>query len=227
MAETSSSAIGTYGEGVKWLVGLSASVVAGAFLHLKEIDGQPLYLRILIAAALILFFVSIWSGINYLLWLNAVGADRERIKESREELRGSVTEKEKLELERRIDRSKGRIGVSETAMPPWHQLYTYTFAGGLAISMLSITLALIVAPTPRGEPQSEKNPSLSKNEVAIAPTSRFHLGYSAVHQTSHGKEAHTFLVDDQTGRIWQMMCMSKDEVTFKQVHRTDENIPTK
>lgn len=222
MAETSNSAIVIYGEHVKWLVGLSTTAVAGGFLHLREIEEQTFQLRLLMAVALILFLVSIWGGTNYLLWLNAVGADKERIKESSDELLRSVTEEKEIEIQKKINERKARIGRAEKAMPSWHKLYTFTFAGALAFSTLFISLALLVYQAPTSATHSEQNPSSSKSEVQIAPTSRYHLVYSAVHQTGHGKEAHTFLLDDQTGIMWQMMCVGKNEVTFKQVQRIGE-----
>jgi hypothetical protein len=217
MTETSGGAIATYGEGVKWLVGISASAVAGGFLHVKEIEEQSLVFRVLIAGAMLLFSISIWGGINYLLWLNALGGHKERIRENREELlRASVIDGEKAELQDGIDRSKARIRLSEKTMPSWHRLYTFTFVGGLMIATVSICFALIYrAPMNAVQNRSEEK---STNQVQPNPAPRFHLAYSAVHQTAHGKEAHTFLLDDQTGSLWQMICVGKDdEVAFRPV----------
>ena len=62
--------------------------------------------------------------------------------------------------------------------------------------------------------------SLSDGAQTIKPslttTSQFAITYSAVHQTNHGREAHTFLIK-ATGDVWQMECPKGDLVTFKPV----------
>lgn len=56
--------------------------------------------------------------------------------------------------------------------------------------------------------------------------SRYAVTYSAVHQTNHGREAHTFLVDETTGNLWQMRCTPDDSVEFKGIQR-DGKTPAK
>lgn len=63
--------------------------------------------------------------------------------------------------------------------------------------------------------------------VTPAPAAaRYAVAYSAVHQTNHGREAHTFLVEETTGNLWQMRCTPDESVEFKGVQR-DGALPAK
>jgi hypothetical protein len=42
--------------------------------------------------------------------------------------------------------------------------------------------------------------------VAVAVPLRFTITQSAVHKPRKGMEAHTFLLNQQTGEVWQMVC---------------------
>jgi len=61
--------------------------------------------------------------------------------------------------------------------------------------------------------------------VAGPPPARYAITYSAVHQTNHGREAHTFLVDETTGHLWQMRCTTDDTAQFKRIQREGESVP--
>jgi hypothetical protein len=54
---------------------------------------------------------------------------------------------------------------------------------------------------------------------ALPGPSRFAVAYSAVHQTNHGREAHTFLINESTGELWQMVCAPDGTVAFTQIQR--------
>jgi hypothetical protein len=40
---------------------------------------------------------------------------------------------------------------------------------------------------------------------------------SAIHQTAHGREAHTFLLDQEKGALWIMICAKRGTVEFRRV----------
>jgi hypothetical protein len=51
---------------------------------------------------------------------------------------------------------------------------------------------------------------------------RYTMTQSAVHRTAHGMQAHTFLLNQQTGAVWQMICDQKGNVVaFQRVKRLD------
>ncbi|HLH04309.1 MAG TPA: hypothetical protein VKX25_16210 [Bryobacteraceae bacterium] len=224
MAESSGSAIATYGDGVKWLVGISAAALGGAFLHVKEINEQPLAVRVVIAIAVVAFLVSIWGGVNYLLWLNGMAASKERIRESTEKLQSETAEDKRNELHAKIEKQERRIAKAESTMPTWHRIYTIAFSAALLIATAGLCFAVIRAHDENkpGAPPSE-NSTEKKTPADPASLARFHIVYSAVHQTGHGREAHTFLMDDQTGAVWQMVCSGKDAVAFRLVERTGQS----
>jgi hypothetical protein len=63
-----------------------------------------------------------------------------------------------------------------------------------------------------------------KAEFAQVP-SHFAVTYSAVHQTNHGREAHTFLIDQSTGDVWQMICAPDGTVAFNPIQRRSAALP--
>jgi hypothetical protein len=223
VAESSGSAIATYGEGVKWLVGISTAAVGGAFLHAKEIEELAVEFRVLVAVALFLFFVSIWGGVNYLLWLNALGADKERIRENLEKLQSETIAEKRTELQSRIDRSEKRTAKAEKTMPSWHRLYTFAFAGAMLIATGALCSVLLRSQTVAKPMKKSAHLSCCNRPSEERPLAgaRFQIVYSAIHQTGHGKEAHTFLLDDETGMLWQMVCAGNDAVALRLVQRID------
>jgi hypothetical protein len=56
----------------------------------------------------------------------------------------------------------------------------------------------------------------------LSPASpHYEVTYSANHRTSHGRETHTFLLNQATGEIWQMVCSADGKVEFRQLRRLD------
>jgi hypothetical protein len=224
VAEASGSAIATYGDGVKWLVGISAAALGGAFLHVKEINEQPPAVRVVIAIAIVAFFVSIYGGVNYLLWLNGLAASKERIRESNEKLQSETDKGKRNELQAHVEKQERRIARAESTMPTWHRIYTIAFSSALLVATFALCCAVIAGhdeKKPAAPPPEDSTERKASAEPA--PLARFHIVYSAVHQTGHGREAHTFLIDDQTGKLWQMVCSGKDAVAFRLVERTGAN----
>jgi hypothetical protein len=56
-----------------------------------------------------------------------------------------------------------------------------------------------------------------------SPPAHYEMVYSAVHHTRHGQEAHTFLLDQTTGDLWQMVCSVDGVVSFRRIRRLDVN----
>jgi len=53
------------------------------------------------------------------------------------------------------------------------------------------------------------------------PPSHYAVAYSAVHQTHHGREAHTFLIEESKGDLWMMECAPNGAVSFNRIQRDD------
>lgn len=70
MADSIQDAAAGYIDAVKWIVGISAALLAGVFLHPELIAGWPTWGRLFLVLAVLLLGASICGGVVYLLWLN-------------------------------------------------------------------------------------------------------------------------------------------------------------
>ena len=226
----------SYGEGVKWTIGLSGAAVAAVFLHLDEIGKQPTYAHWLIAIAVGLFAISIMCGVNYLHWLMADDTDRDRQREIKEELsaldQGANWEdaentdnkesKDKQEddrrslLKKRLAKHRKRSDKSYKVKPRWHVAYLVSSLLAAVLSSIVLFIAVVQAHAPQQEGKKEAECVCGKFSAA-ATSNRFAVTYSALHQGLHGQETHTFLLDQQTGEVWQMRCTAQGRIEFQPV----------
>jgi hypothetical protein len=201
-----------YAEGVKWLVGISGAAIGGAFTQYEQIWHQPLWVRGLLALDVVLFVISIWAGVNYLLWINAVRRAKERISEidaERTALGDTATDAKKRDLDNNKKPSNAKLTEAAQQMPRWHKGYSRSFSAAVLIAA-GILFIAIARPIP-------------KPEAAESPQ-RFTIVLSAVHSTPHGSQAHTFLLDQKTGDLWQMSCdVQGNVVAFRRVAVLDAN----
>ena len=218
-------------DAAKWVVGLSTAVFAGVFLHPEQIVRRTEWERVCFAVILLLFGISIVCGILYLFWLNWGRRQREKLREidrdiavekrdgispvlwaAKPESGGPAKEPETLK-----EKSKP---VKDTAKPVdktnwfYHAFITFfCFAAGLGVLAFcgSMVWPLESAPKP-GTPDARTVPE------------RYVIAQSAVHRTKGGMQAHTFLLNRETGDVWQMVCDRKgDVVSFRKVPRLDGN----
>jgi hypothetical protein len=216
MVDTSSSATSTYGEGVKWILAIAAAAIAGAFVHLSEIKQESIGVQGFVALSLIAFVYSIWTGMYYLLWVNTVPLVRDRIKQNEEELTAvpNTDVAKKAEIERRIAEQTETIKISESAMPSWYKHYTYSFSTALVCATVALLLSMVM------NAASKKASNVGVEHQTISH-SHYSLALSAVHATGKGREAHTFLINDETGDLWQMVSDQGGHVAFQKVKRID------
>jgi hypothetical protein len=86
----------------------------------------------------------------------------------------------------------------------------------LALSLAVVAMAIFAI-------YQAKHPAAAKTEspaVAITPD-HYEIAYSASHKTGHGQQVHTFLLNQATGDIWQMVCAPDGMVSFRQLKRRD------
>jgi hypothetical protein len=235
MPETASSATGTYGETVKWILAIAAGAIAGAFLHLKEIEEQRYLVQGLLGLSLILFVISVWAGTNYLLWLNVIPVVREKIREYSEDIAklgpspmGAEAQK-KADLERRIGEENKKIGDAEETKPSWFRFYTRSFTAALACATVAIVFSAYSAAAGYGKPKKDDGKKdCGKKECVASHVTHYSMVYSAVHTIGKNRrEAHTFLMNDGTGDLWQMICDRDGHVVFQKVTRIDQPISSK
>lgn len=227
-----SSATGSYSEGVKWILAIAAAGIAGAFLHVKEVEAQPIAVQVIVGLAVLAFSVSVCAGASLLLWFNSVALAHERLPINKarleeEERRTTPDPEVSTRLKGRIDRAEKTIREAEDeSLPRYHFLYVYGFGGGMLMATLAILLSLWL----HHLGYSEKSPDTNSPMVALnlsggdrvpVDAGRFTVVYSAVHATRKGREAHTFLLNQQTGELWKMVCAPGGEVRFQKVQRTE------
>ena len=104
-------------------------------------------------------------------------------------------------------------------MPSWHRYYTRSFSAALACATLAIFVSMYSAATAkRREPVKTDAGKI----IAQPHVTHYSVVYSAVHAVGKNrKEAHTFLMNDETGELWQMVCDAGGRVVFRKVVRID------
>jgi hypothetical protein len=97
-------------------------------------------------------------------------------------------------------------------MPSWYLFFTVPFYAGVLIAV-GVLCAGVVLPH-RAADDAKTRP--------VAEPLRFAITQSAVHPTKNGREAHTFLLNQQTGELWQMICDRQGKFTaWQRVPRLD------
>jgi hypothetical protein len=205
MADTPKT-ISYYADAIKWSVGLSGAAIGGITLHFTDLERTPGWVHACVVAALFAFAVSIFSGVIYLPWLNLIARADERISEIETLLPTSGTKISVLEAEKVERQSQRKAAVDQ--LPLLKMIHNLAFA----VALLTLCLGVVGVFFYKAEPGKQTQ-----------ETNRYAITQSAVHRTDHGMEAHTFLLDQVTGTIWQMVCQKGDQVAFRKIQRMDAN----
>jgi hypothetical protein len=220
MSETApaSDAAAGYVDAVKWIVGLAGAVFAGVFLHPEWILGRPEKMRIYLAVVLFLFGISMIGGVVYLLWINSVRRKKEVLGEVESELSEPVVSpdpKKKEDLTTKRDRIGVELKKAQGHMNLWYAVLSVPF---YVAAFLGVVAFCVWVAWPQKSADDGKKPP------TVADPLRFTITQSAVHRTKKGMEAHTFLLNQQTGEVWQMVCDGPSgAVSFRRVPWLDLN----
>lgn len=220
MPESSQDAAAGYVDAVKWLVGISGAILAGVYLHPEMLTGWPQRGRVYLAVVLFLFGVSIFGGVVYLFWINRVRRRKELIAEIEAERSAPVVirdpereKKLKEDQERLIEEGKR----SQKLLNLWFAVFTGAFYLGSFLGL--ILFCVQVALGQKCDDCKDKKKD-GEAKTILADPLRYTMAQSAVHRTAHGMQAHTFLLNQQTGEAWQMICDPKgNAVAFQRVKR--------
>ena len=224
LGSTPASPRAAYIDGLKWIIGLSTAAIAGVFLHLQEIGRLPQCPRIVVAVAVGLFFISIFSGVNYLVWLTTVDVVKERNKEIDTELADTTLDEPQKDL---LKTEKGkrlkRINKSKKVNPYWHKGHLIAFSIAALLSAVILCFAVLKAASSVEKKDDANKGGVNKDPEKGVPAdfARYDIVYSATHKYGSGMEAHTFLLDRRTGDLWQMICQPKGTVAFSRVKKID------
>ena len=210
MAENAQDAVLGYIDAVKWIVGISGAVMAGVYLHPEAVTTLSLDAKRCLAAVMLLFGVSSFGGVVYLLWLNNVRRKKELLVETEAKLAAPVflpNPDETRQLEVKRGKLQKKLSRAQTSLNVWYAIFTWAFYGAAVLTVFFFMLRIVRTKDP-----------------VVVETPHFTVVQSAVHRTDHGMQAHTFLFNQQTGEMWQMVCDQKGTVVgFQRVRRLDVN----
>lgn len=211
-----------YVDAVKWLVGISGAVLAGVYLHPEMLTRLPQQGRVYLAVVMFLFGVSIFGGVVYLFWINRVRRRKERIAEIEKEQSAPmvIPDQERVKT---LRESKEKLVEEEKKSQKLLDLWFAVFTGAFYLGSLMglIMFCVQVALTQKHDDCKKKD---GEAKTVLVDSLRYTLTQSAVHRTAHGMQAHTFLLNQQTGEVWQMICDQKGAVVaFRRIKRLDMN----
>ncbi|HEX7157824.1 MAG TPA: hypothetical protein VF214_02325 [Edaphobacter sp.] len=229
MADTAQDAVAGYIDAVKWIVGISTALLAGVFLHPELTAGWSTRGRFALAAVLLALGASVVGGVVYMLWLNRIRWRTQRIAEIDKELTAPVVipnaERAKELTDEKTELLKDEKDSKETRKR-WYWVFILTFLFGGAVGMVVFCVQVVQGQKPKDNCRKDCKAKCCEDKSAtpVSDARRFTVVQSAIHRTQHGMQAHTFLLDQQTGEMWQMICDQKGSVVaFQRVGRRDAN----
>jgi len=214
--------LAVYPPSVTWLVGLSGAAVGGAFLNFDKVSAAPWWVRLVFFLAAAAFSVAVYFGVHYIFYLNEVANQNERTALIVKALPGA-TDEQKLKLSAQAEQANEAIDEAWKNVGDAHNYSIPAFGIGMALSVVLLGLAVMAGPLPKPGEGGTQNFISVPSDVKSSAAYQFEITQSAVHVTGHGREAHTFLVNKNTGEVWQMRCRGADEVEFHRVHRIGFN----
>lgn len=220
--EGSRDTLSVYPPSVTWLVGLSGAAVGGAFLNFDKVSASPWWVRLVFFLAVAAFSVAVYYGVHYIFYLNEVANQTERATLIAKALQGASDE-QKQKLDAQAAQANEAIDEAWENVGDAHDYSIPAFGVGMALSVLLLGFAMLAGPLPKPGEAGTQNFISVPRDAASSATPAFEITQSAVHATGHGREAHTFLLNQQSGDVWQMICRKPDEVEFRRVHRIGFN----
>jgi hypothetical protein len=186
-------------QGTNWLVGLSGGAIGGALAKLDWILKFPTCGKILFCFAALFFFVSILFGVFYSFQLFALKQRKQKL----DEAKARQASAEELKA------PQGDLKSANEKVERFHNFTMGSFAlAGLATISCLVCVLLFPNPEPPPTPQP----------AAVIPN---HFTLTNVPVQAHGRllHSHTFLLDEQTGDLWLMVCRPDKTVEFKRVQQ--------
>jgi hypothetical protein len=195
---------------------MSAAAAGGAFLHYDQARELPLTAKCIFVGIVILFLVATWSGVNCLFWQFYKASEDEKLKKLEEDhAQGKIKDTDyterQLHGQREVDRARKWRGW-------YHGTVLWAFALAVLFSVALLAFGIF-------SPSSSKKDDDGSQKVVgqVSDRDRYTIVQSAVHRTAHGREAHTFLLDQEKGTLWVMTCSKKGIVEFHRVETLNFN----
>lgn len=218
MTDTAGNSRTTYMEGMKWALALAIAAVAGAFLHLSDLSKLPGWLKILAAVASAGFLIAIFFGVHYLIRLFTDDVRRQELAEI--EAKKNGTDEDKA----RAAKLRGKLGDSDKSRPWLYRTQVTASVVASALALVFLPFAILQYKDDPKKPEAVccPPPCCARAEASPPGVDRFAVVYSAVHRGRGGERMqHTFLLDKQTGKLWQMICQKNGTVAFQETLRIE------
>jgi len=181
-------------QGVNWLVGLSGAAIGGALVRFDWLQKLPNSAKGSFLLAACFFFASILCGVYYVFQLFAVRRYKEDL--DRVESQWPPDETQAQEATNELERVQTRARTSQ-------HLTILMFFLAAVTSVVALGFALFWA-----------------RPVAETPVqNQYLITTSKPHLTGRFMHSHTFLLNQQTGEIWEMTCRKDGTVEFRRVRK--------
>jgi hypothetical protein len=205
MPQAADDPISQASQGTNWLVGLSGAAVGGALAKLDWVLKFPKWGKIGFLVASLCFMFSILVGVFYAFQLFALKLRKQKLEE--EKAKPSPVQAD-------IDAAKQRLDQANEKVAQFHYLTMAAFALACLATVACLGVVLF-QPAAATKPLKPESAPIIKNAYALTNLP-VHVGG----QLSH---SHTFLLNQQTGAVWQMTCRKGSLVEFHRVLRTGLN----
>ena len=161
--------------------------------------------------------INVAAGAAYIGWINRLRRVKERLGEIQGEL-SALSRTGDPQAVQLLTAEEDRLRREQKEAPAEMQSWYLVLIGSWCVAAIMIGLLFWMAIV---WPQ-KKTEEIVKAQVS--DPLRYTITQSAVHRTKEGKQAHTFLLNQQTGDMWQMICDPHGTVTaFRRVPRLDLN----
>lgn len=184
------------GQSVNWLVGLSGAALGGALLKFDWLLKLSPVAKVAVLIASFWFLLSILIGVYYAFQLLAVKARKDEL--------AALKTQTPAPADGTIQHAQAAVDKAFLKARKFHYgtMFTFGLAGLTTIFALAVGL---FSPEPPKEP-------VRKNKYAIT-TSQVVLNGRVSH-------SHTFLLNQETGEVWEVVCRSGKLVEFRRVPKT-------
>jgi hypothetical protein len=185
-------------QSINWLVGLSGGAIGGALLKFDWLLKLRLSAKLVFLAASCCFLSSILFGVYYAFQMLAVGRYGDELNEAKAEWPPN---------EKRTNDAKDKVDKARDKARSYHLGTMFTFGLAGIATIVALCIALLAPVTVAKETKTPPNKYLINN--------------SQVYVKGRLSHSHTFLVNQQTGEVWEMMCRKGNIVEFRRVMRTN------
>lgn len=201
MPDQPKDSISQTNQSINWLVGLSGGALGGALLKFDWLLKLRFSAKVAFLIAACFFLASILWGVYYAFQMLAVGRFQDDLDKAKAEWPPD---------DNRINEAKQKVEKATKKAHGFHlkTMVTFLVAGIATIVVLFLSL---LAPPPAETKEVRPHPN------------KFLITTSQIYSKGRLSHSHTFLLNQQTGEVWQMICSKDEFVEFRRVNRTNQD----